>query len=289
MNFELKKHIELRLSEKLGIGNSFKWKPVAGGSINETYKITSKSISFFVKINTTNVFENGFDEEVSGIQFLKVNSTLVPQIICNGVFKEYAYLVLEWIVSGIQTETFWTNFTQQLVKLHKQKSDRFGLKTNNYMGELVQNNTLKYNFSEFFIENRLKPQIKIAFNNRLLQPKILHHFENLFKQLEAIIPKENPAALHGDLWSGNFICNSNEQVVLIDPAVYYGHREIDIAMTTLFGGFSSIFYENYNETYPLEKGFENRKDIYNLYPLLIHLNLFGSSYFKSIETIITKF
>jgi len=289
MNVELQKHIENEINQQFGFNNTFTWNSVGGGSINETYKILSNSISFFVKINTITIFKNGFDEEFFGLQFLKANTVLVPKIICKGNFKKHIYLVLEWIESGIKTDLFWKNFAQQLVKLHQHKGNQFGLKSNNYMGELFQNNTFKNDFSAFFIENRLKPQVKLAVNSNKLQKGHIQNFENLYKELSSIFPNEKPCAIHGDLWSGNFICNSKEQVVLIDPAVYYGHREIDVAMTTLFGGFSSNFYKYYNDFYPLEKGFENRKDIYNLYPLLIHLNLFGTSYLRSIETIITKF
>ena len=147
----------------------------------------------------------------------------------------------------------------------------------------------KYNFSEFYIENRLKPQVKLAFNSNKLQQKQIGQFENFYQKLADIFPTEKPCAVHGDLWSGNFINSINEKAVLIDPAVYYGYREVDLAMTLLFGGFSSGFYNSYEENYPLEIGFNNRKDYYNLYPLLIHLNLFGNSYLKSIENIITKF
>ena len=276
MNLELQKHIEFKLIEKFSLSNALTWQHVVGGSINETYKVSSGTFSFFVKMNTINVFKNGFDEEVFGLHFLKENAILVPEIIYDGNYKEYIFLVLEWIESGNKTDVFWKNFAKQLANLHQQKANLFGLESDNYMGELPQDNRFRDCFSEFFIENRLKPQVKLAVEQKLLQPKKIQQFERLYKQLETIFPKEDPCAIHGDLWSGNFISNSNEQVVLIDPAVYYGHREIDLAMTTLFGGFSSSFLNFYNEIYPLEAGFENRKNIYNLYHLLIHLIMFGA-------------
>ncbi len=261
---------------------------VGGGSINNTYKITTNQDCFFIKTNTNNVFKNGFKEEVLGLNFLENNSALAPKIISEGSFQNQIFLILEWIETGFESKQFWLNFAQQLVNLHINKYEMFGLYHNNFMGQLPQNNSFSNNFSEFFIENRLQPQIELAFNNNKLQKKHLLQFEKLYKQLSSIFPKEKPCAVHGDLWSGNFMCSSNEKVVLIDPAVYYGHREIDLAMSTLFGGFSSEFYNNYQEIYPLEKGFNHRKDIYNLYPLLIHLNLFGSSYLRSIENIINN-
>lgn len=176
-----------------------------------------------------------------------------------------------------------------MANLHQQKSKKFGLDYANYMGQLLQTNTFSTNFSDFFIENRLKPQVKLAYNSAKFSKKNVDQIEKLYKKLPEIFPTENPCAVHGDLWSGNFMCSKNQNAILIDPAVYYGHREIDLAMTTLFGGFSTVFYNHYKEIYPLEKGFNNRKDFYNLYPLLIHLNLFGSSYLRSIENIITEF
>ncbi len=289
MNLEFQQHIENEINKELVTSTYFNWQSVGGGSINNTYKITTTRDSFFVKTNTRTVFENGFKEEVLGLQFLAKRSTLVPKIICEGFYKQSIYLVLEWIESGNQSIHFWENFAYQLAGLHKHKGDNFGLEFTNFMGQLNQKNTFCSNFSDFFIENRLQPQIALAFNSRLLEKKHISQFEFLYKQLPNIFPLEKPCALHGDLWSGNFICNEQEKAVLIDPAVYYGHREIDLAMSMLFGGFSQRFYTAYQEIYPQENDFHNRKDIYNLYPLLIHLNLFGSSYLRSIETIIIQF
>ncbi len=289
MNAALRQHIEKELNKKLAANAHFSWQSVGGGSINSTYKITTTKQAFFVKINTRDVFENGFKEEVYGLQFLEKHSALVPKIMCEGRFKQSIYLVLVWIESGSQSMRFWENFAYQLTELHKHNGPNFGLKYTNFMGQLPQKNTFSSSFSDFFIENRLQPQIKLAVDNRLLEKRHVSQFENVYKQLPGIFPLERPCAVHGDLWSGNFICNDKEKAVFIDPAVYYGHREIDLAMSRLFGGFSANFYDVYDEIYPLEIGFYNRKDLYNLYPLLIHLNLFGSSYLRSIETIILQF
>lgn len=289
MNLELRQHIETKLNQWLSTTFKWSWFQISGGSINSTYKISCKHHDFFIKTNTVLFFENGFKEEVLGLQFLQNHSALVPSIILEGSFNNHIYLVLEWIESCTLTNKFWQNFGFQLAKLHQQKSEKFGLEYSNYMGQLHQKNTFFNNFSEFYIENRLKPQVKLAFNSNKLQQKQIGQFENFYQKLADIFPTEKPCAVHGDLWSGNFINSINEKAVLIDPAVYYGYREVDLAMTLLFGGFSSGFYNSYEDNYPLEIGFNNRKDYYNLYPLLIHLNLFGNSYLKSIENIITKF
>lgn len=289
MNLELQQHIETNLSQNFSTILNCSWQQISGGSINNTYKIISEYHTFFVKINNLSVFENGFKEEVLGLQFLEKNTASVPKIIIEGIFNNSIYLVLEWIESGNITGKFWKNFAFQLANVHQQKGEKFGLDHHNYMGQFFQKNSIFNNFSDFFIENRLKPQVKLAFNSKRLQQEHVLLFENLYKKLPEIFPIEDPCAVHGDLWSGNFICSINEKAIFIDPAVYYGQREVDLAMSLLFGGFSNNFYNHYQQIYPLENGFMERKDYYNLYPLLIHLNLFGGSYLKNIENIITKF
>ncbi len=289
MKSDLNKHIEKQINKTFNLNAVFTWKKVGGGSINNAYKLTSKAQSFFVKTNTISIFKNGFKEEVHGLNFLKTNGVSIPQIIVEGTFNTEIYLVLSWVENYYETNKFWQNFAVQLADLHKNKSVQFGLNHNNFMGQLFQKNTFFNDFPSFFIENRLKPQVKIAFDNGLLQTKEVQLFESLYKQLGTIIPAEKPSAIHGDLWCGNFIAAVNNKAIFIDPAVCYGHREVDLAMSLLFGGFSNEFYTTYNEVVPLEKGFNTRKDIYNLYPLLIHLNLFGTSYLKSIKTIVSQF
>jgi len=289
MNLEFQQHIENRINQQLKTGLKFVWSLIGGGSINDTYKISSYNKSYFVKANTIKIFENGFKEEALGLRFLKAQHTLIPEIIIEGSYKQKIYLVLEWIETGIQTPYFWKNFAFQLSELHQINGTQFGLQYSNFMGQLPQKNTFSNSFSDFYIENRLIPQIELAFNSSLLLTRHLHKFENLYNELPAIFPVEKPCKIHGDLWSGNFICNTQEKAVFIDPAAYYGHREVDLAMSLLFGGFTQEFYASYQEMYPLKKNFLNRKDTYNLYPLLIHLNLFGASYLKNIEPIISKF
>lgn len=289
MEGNFKSHIEQVLNNHVGLKLNFNWQSVGGGSINDSYKINAHNKTFFLNTNIKSAFKNGFKEEVLGLNFLKNNGVLIPEIIVEDTFEDHIYLILTWIDEGFKTVRFWKNFALQLASLHRQSSNYFGLSYSNFMGSLPQRNTFKNNFADFFIESRLQPQIVLAINSGKLQYKHVHQFEKLFKEIPSLFPIEKPSAVHGDLWSGNFICNTEENAVFIDPAVYYGHREIDLAMSTLFGGFSKVFYEYYQEIHPLEKGFQNRKNYYNLYPLLIHLNLFGGAYLNNIESIITKF
>jgi fructosamine-3-kinase len=289
MNLQFQQHVQNQLITKLSKNLIFDWHPISGGSINKTFKITANNYSFFIKVNTITVFKNGFNEEVLGLQFLKANGAITPKVILEGRFDNYIYLILSYIDSAFQKPQFWESFALQVANLHQHKGKQFGLGYDNFMGQLTQKNRYCTNFSTFFIENRLQPQVQLAVETGLFQTKDIPSFERLYNRLPSIFPVEEPSAIHGDLWSGNFIATVNNKAVFIDPAVYYGHREIDIAMSLLFGGFSELFYQIYQQVYPLENGFYKRKDIYNLYPLLIHLNLFGKSYLKNIKTIVSKF
>ena len=165
----------------------------------------------------------------------------------------------------------------------------FGLDHSNYMGALRQDNTPSDRFVDFFIHRRLQPQVGLAVKEGLLDHSAVAHFERLYTRLPDIFPVEPPSLLHGDLWSGNFLADESGEPVLIDPAVYYGHRSIDLAMTTLFGGFARPFYESYAYHYPFPPNFQEQWDICNLYPLLVHLNLFGQSYLGKILHTIRRF
>jgi len=174
-----------------------------------------------------------------------------------------------------------------LATLHKTTQEDYGLDNNNYMGSLEQVNHKKKSLIDFFIECRLIPQIEMAGNK--LSKSDHEMFEALYKRLPSILIDEQPALVHGDLWSGNFMIGNKGQPVLIDPAVAYSSREVDIAMSRLFGGFDSVFYSSYEETYPTAPGLEERIDIYNLYPLLVHVNLFGGGYYQQVKNILNRF
>ena len=164
----------------------------------------------------------------------------------------------------------------------------FGLDHDNYIGSLAQSNKKHADWISFFMEERIRPQLKLAMDKKLIDEGTVKQFDKLFDHFDRLIPKEKPALLHGDLWNGNFLVSDSSRAALIDPAVYFGHREMDLAMTTLFGGFDSEFYRAYDEVFPLEKGFEKRVDIHNLYPLLVHVNLFGGGYVRQVKAVLNN-
>lgn len=280
------------LRDKLNIPvSSIQLKFVGGGSINETYKvIVNPNKSFFLKLNSAKKFPSLFEKEKNSLEFLaKQNILKVPNVfICESVDKEQL-LLLEWIETGSRSQAFWKLFGEQLASLHQVTNDQFGFFEDNYMGALPQYNPFSKNWVDFFIHYRLQPQIELSKEKDLLSKKHLESFEKLNAKLVDIFNEENPALLHGDLWSGNYMCDASSMPVLIDPAVYYGHRSIDLGMTTLFGGFDKSFYDSYDYHYPFPSNYHEQWEICNLYPLLIHLNLFGSGYLSQIEGILNRY
>lgn len=264
-------------------------KYVSGGCINTTIKAATDQGDYFIKINGSQEREL-FEKEYLGLKLLKEASTIqTPNVLGQGIFENQMYLLLQWIDKGRSTKEFWQRFGLKLSQQHKVTKEAYGLAHNNHIGRLHQSNTFHPQWYDFFIQERLLPQIKLATENHLIDKSIRTQFDRLFKDLTALIPQEPPALLHGDLWGGNFLCTVEEEPCIFDPAVYFGHRETELAFTTLFGGFDKLFYDSYYEASPLAPGFHERIDIHNLYPLLVHVNLFGSSYLSGIKSTLGRF
>lgn len=280
------------LRQNAGTGiYELRFMPVGGGSINETYRVeTNTGQSFFIKQNSNSKFPGLFEAEVAGLDLLEKQKLVrVPQFISNTVVNDTQLLVLEWIEQGMKDAGFWRVFGEQLAALHRVHDGLFGLETDNYMGALVQSNQQRDNWTRFFIHERIEPQLKLAVDSQLLSAQQIRQFEKLYIKLHEIFPVVRPALLHGDLWSGNFLCDEAGMPVLIDPAVYYGHPAVDLAMTTLFGGFSPEFYDSYSYHQPFPPNYREQWEVCNLYPLLIHLNLFGESYRSAILHTIRRY
>ena len=263
---------------------------VGGGSINEAWRLESDAGRFFLKTNSADRFPSLFAAEADGLQRLRQAGPLpVPQVIAHGEDHDDSYLLLEWVESGPRGADFWEAFGRGLARLHRHTQAHFGLERDNYIGSLVQRNTPESDWPSFFIHQRLEPQLKMARDRKRVEAGTAFRFERLFHRLDHLFPAGPPALLHGDLWSGNFLCNSAGQPVLIDPAAYYGHREMDLAMTRLFGGFDDALYTAYHAEWPLEPGWEERADLCNLYPLLVHVTLFGGGYLAQVEAVLRRY
>ena len=269
------------------------FKSVGGGSINEAWQITNVDAKFFCKINSNSQYPGLFTKEAEGLAAIsKTECIQCPTVISVSAFQDHQLLLLEWIEPGTRHSESWKHFGEQLAKLHAWKGEgitQFGFHHDNYMGSLPQSNTFTDEWCTFFREQRLEPQIKLASEQGLLSSSHLKQFDNLYQKLPAIFPDTTPSLVHGDLWSGNYLFGLNGQPVLIDPAVYYGIAAIDLAMTTLFGGFDKEFYEAYHYWSPFPDNHRDQWSVCNLYPLLIHLNLFGQGYLSSIESCLRSF
>jgi len=177
----------------------------------------------------------------------------------------------------------------QLAQMHRNNAPDFGFEKDNYMGSLPQSNRKHTTWKSFFIGERLKPMVKLAFDASFIGQKLVSDFEKLYEKLGDFFEEEKPSLIHGDLWGGNYLISSEGKPYLIDPAVSYGFREFDLAMTHLFGGFSADFYQAYEEEFPLQANWQKRIDLWNLYPLLLHLNLFGTGYLGQVKNGLKKF
>ena len=266
------------------------WKPVHGGSINACWQLKSGNRSFFCKVNSATKFPQLFEKEVSGLKHLSSAGQLAtPEVFACFRKDDLQFLLMEWIPEKTSSKQFWTNFGTGLAALHQCTADQFGLDTDNYMGSVVQLNQPHASWPEFFWHCRLRPMAERCAQKHLLTVAHQKKLEQLYGKLDLIFDKEaRPSLLHGDLWSGNFIC-SGTKAYLIDPAVYYGHPAMDLGMTRLFGGFDPAFYEAYNYHSPLPSHHHTQCQVANLYPLLIHLYLFGSSYLSGIESTLQQF
>ncbi|GIV32783.1 MAG: fructosamine kinase [Chitinophagales bacterium] len=260
---------------------------IGGGCIHYTFRLQSNASDFFIKYNRAALYPQMFEAEAKGLAMLAASRTIrVPSVITSGYWNEKAFLLLEYIRPQQRRKNFWENFGQSLALLHRHTAPYFGLDSDNYIGSLPQYNCRHQQWSSFFVEERLRRQASLAYAAGLIAAAHQRSLEQLYKKIPDLFPDEPPALLHGDLWSGNFIVADDGYACLVDPAVYFGHREMEIAFTMLFGGFDQRFYDAYQDAFPLANGFDARKDICNLYPLLVHLNLFGSSYLPAIERIL---
>ena len=262
---------------------------IGGGCINQAQRIEGNGRQFFVKLNDAASLPM-FEAEAAGLQEIRDSHTLhVPEPVCWGKSNSRAWLVLEYLEMGKASTRGAEAFGAGLAAMHRCTSEKFGWKRDNTIGATPQINTYTSRWVQFWREHRLGHQLQLArVNGHTGKLQVLG--EKLLAKLDFFFPGTDPATslLHGDLWSGNYSFDSEEQAVLFDPAVYYGDRETDIAMTELFGGFPTAFYAAYRESYPLDPGYDVRKNLYNLYHILNHLNLFGGGYRSQAEQMIGR-
>jgi fructosamine-3-kinase len=280
------KYLSERFSSKVEIKST---ESLSGGCINHALKLITSAGNFFVKWNSDSAYPGMFESEAKGLNILSQSNTLrIPEVISTGEENNTSFILLEFIEAGRPGKNFFRDFGTKLALMHKNTSSFFGLDHDNYIGSLLQKNIQEADGKKFFIEHRLKFQFDLACRSGSFSTQWSEKFEPFCEAINELLPEEPPALLHGDLWNGNYLIGDNG-ACLIDPAVYFGYRETDIAMTKLFGGFDREFYSAYHETFPLQPGYEGRFEIFNMYPLLVHVNLFGGGYVEQVKRIIEKY
>ena len=281
-------------------------RPVYGGDINDSYRLSlSDGSSIFMKCNAIKNF-SFFEAEAKGLEALRSAGVIgVPEVLGMGrdAGRGRSFLLLSFLEKGTRISGYWEVFGRELALLHRAdclgfvmeerslpsgETPFFGFASDNYIGASPQINTPVQGWVSFFRECRLLPQIRLA--ERSLGLRARRQCEKLLENLEAYLTEpEFPSLLHGDLWSGNAVCGPDGKAWILDPAVYVGHFEAELAMTELFGANPPSFYGAYHEITPIDSGYRDRRDLYNLYHMLNHLNLFGGSYRSSVQRILERY
>ena len=266
-------------------------KTLSGGDIANAQRVDTHSQSFFVKSGSFPNAKALFEQESVGLKALKNSKTInVPKIIGTYSIERTSCLVLEFIKTKRAEPHDMEVLGRQLAHLHlSADTEFFGFKTDNFIGKLAQSNRKHQDWSNFYAEERLQPQFKLAHDQNMLDSSQIPNTEILHKICTELFGMVVPSLLHGDLWSGNYLIHETGEPYLIDSAVYYGHNVVDLAMTKLFGGFSQTFYGAYHEVIPPHENQAALVDVYQLYYLLVHLNLFGTSYLNSVVQILKKY
>lgn len=268
---------------------------VHGGDINDAYRLSlSTGEKVFVKTNSIGNWEF-FRAESHSLLALRETGTIgVPKTLGTGIDKQkgFSFLLLEWIESMPYIKNYWETFGHELAAFHRAEYKlcpaRYGFEEDNFIGSNPQQNSPMETWIDFYRECRLMPQIKMA--EHYLDSKTRKKIAHLLDRLDSYLREPAfPSLLHGDLWSGNVLCGNDGKAWILDPAAYVGDFETDLAMTQLFGSFPSAFYSAYSEINPIDKGYEERRDLYHLYHLLNHLNLFGRMYLGSVINILNKY
>ncbi len=268
---------------------------VGGGCINDTGILTlSNGEKLFIKRNGKARLEL-FEREADGLDALGAveGAPRVPEVMALGVDGAFSFLLMEFLPSSSRRKDFWECFGREMAVLHRNgRSDLCGFIHDNHIGATPQINTPVSSWFDFFRIYRIEYQLRLARDRGLADSTMVRAVSRTAEKLDdyLIPPDDNrPSLLHGDLWNGNFLEGPEGRACLIDPAAHFGHREADLAMTELFGGFDRSFYSSYNEAWPLEPGYAVRRDLYNLYHMLNHLNLFGGGYAGSVQAIASRY
>ena len=262
---------------------------IGGGCINDAVRLQGENRTFFVKINRAERLSM-FEAEAAGLAAIRGTRTVrAPEPVAWGIDGQRCWLALEFIGLTTGRDDTEARLGEQLAAMHRTGSDRFGWERDNTIGSTPQPNPWTANWSQFLGEQRLGFQLALARDNGATR-RLVDRGELLVAKLPAFFSdyRPVPSLLHGDLWGGNWSADDDGRPVLFDPAVYFGDREADLAMTELFGGFGERFYQAYDATWPLDDGYPTRRVLYNLYHVLNHFNLFGGGYEAQAQRMVER-
>ncbi|MFS0647406.1 fructosamine kinase family protein [Siminovitchia sp. 179-K 8D1 HS] len=266
-----------------------KMKRVRGGSINESFFVETEKNKYFIKCHP-NPPKHFFSLEAKGLWYIKETETIsVPNVLAYSDEKEAAFLVLEWI-EGQETKNTQATLGHQLAAMHEHAGMKHGFPKDTYIGILPQPNGIYDSWLEYYRDRRLRTQLELGIEHNMITGKRREQMERLLQRLGDWIPGDaKPSYLHGDLWGGNWMSGPGGRPYLIDPSFLFGDRHFEIAFTELFGGFSQAFYRAYSDRFSLDSHYEEKKPLYQLYYLLVHLNIFGELYGTQVDAVLKRY
>ena len=278
-------HISHLLSE-----NIYAYKSHSGGDISSAYLLQTSAKKYFLKVNEKPFALEMFRAEQQSLQVIENTGTIaVPRVHFVNEHSGKSFILMDFIESKRPDASDFQRLGVQLANLHQCTQSDFGFPTDNFIGNLPQHNQPRANWAEFYGLERILPQLQLALKNQLLSPFEIPTKEKAVAVFTDIFGNATPSLLHGDLWSGNFLIAADGAPYLIDPAAYYGHSAVDIAMSRLFGGFGASFYDAYHKIIPKAENYAQHIELYQLYYLLVHLNLFGSGYYSGVSSILKRY
>lgn len=286
MEIAIKNHIEYLLCIRIR-----RLRSLPGGDISRAYLLETDTERFFCKIHDSTDAFDMFQAEKEGLEAIwRTRTIATPRVLLCEKLERGSLLLMEYKEPKGVTSKDMEQLGHQLAALHEYSGAAFfGWHRDNYIGSLPQSNREHASWADFYVQERLLPQCSMAVQKGWLPPTEMPTEARLFETFERFFPKTEPSLLHGDLWSGNYLIATDGTPYLIDPATYYGHFEVDLAMTRLFGGFDATFYAAHSEHFPKVGGENERNDLYQLYYLLVHLNLFGRSYYPQVKRILQNY